>query len=518
MVPSPRLRSGARIAAALACLALAASASASASASAASIGAYTTRGAWAFVSAPGLHPPKLSGSYARGAQRSLGPGLFLASNFPNLGATGPMTGQGGPLILDDHLQPVWSYPVGTGLVAADLQQATYAGQPVLLWWQGIVTRTGATRSGQVVVLNQHYRRIAAVRARAPWVISLHDALISGQNLWVTVYRSVGNQDLRRYGGLRRGTVYDVGVQEFDLKSRRLVYTWDALNPGHAARVPLSDSEQPPPRAPATPWDAYHINSLQVLGAGRILISMRNTWGVYLLDTATQRVLWTLGGRHSSFKLSGKARFTWQHDARLVSGNELTLFADNCCRLEPTGSFAAPSGPSEGMLLRLNAAKHTASRVAGYFHRPDLHVAYLGSMQLLPGGNALVGWGSLPYFTEFSASGRPLLDANWPGKDQSYRVLYTSGWMGTPYYPPSGAARRRSGRVTVYASWNGATEVARWQALAGASPQAMTVVATGSRHGFETALRLPSGTYKSFEVRALDATGATLGTSKPFGLG
>jgi hypothetical protein len=88
------------------------------------------------------------------------------------------------------------------------------------------------------------------------------------------------------------------------------------------------------------------------------------------------------------------------------------------------------------------------------------------MQLLPNGNALVGWGSQPYFSEYTKAGKMLLDAVFPGKDLSYRALYTDDWVGSPDFPPSGAARTVHGKTTVYASWNGATRVAAWRVLAG----------------------------------------------------
>ena len=77
---------------------------------------------------------------------------------------------------------------------------------------------------------------------------------------------------------------------------------------------------------------------------------------------------------------------------------------------------------------------------------QLLASFLGSMQLLPGGNALVGWGNQPAFSEYSKSGRQLLDVKFPGKDLSYRALFTSNWVGTPSYPPSGAVRASRGRT------------------------------------------------------------------------
>jgi hypothetical protein len=126
------------------------------------------------------------------------------------------------------------------------------------------------------------------------------------------------------------------------------------------------------------------------------------------------------------------------------------------------------------------------------------------MQLLPHGNALVGWGSLPYFSEYSKSGRQLLDVKWPGKDESYRALFTNTWVGMPNYPPSVKLKNN----TVYVSWNGATQVARWRVLAGTSSTSLKVVATHARAGFETDVKL-SKSYKAYEVEALDSKGHVL---------
>ena len=139
------------------------------------------------------------------------------------------------------------------------------------------------------------------------------------------------------------------------------------------------------------------------------------------------------------------------------------------------------------------------------------------MQLLSNGNALVGWGSQPYFSEYGKSGKRLLDALWPGKDLSYRVLTTDTWVGTPYFPPRGAARKSGGRTTVYVSWDGATRVKSLGRAGGVQREAPGGSRDQAETGFETAIRLPKGTYRSFQVRALDATGKVVGRTKTFGL-
>ncbi len=485
---------------------------------AAPIGAYTTKGAYSFVSAPRLHPPKLQ-TGVKTQTSKLAKGYFLLDNFPNLTATGPLTGEGGPLMMDAKLQPVWAYPVGTDVTSTNLSEQTYNGKHVLLWWTGVVTNTGASTSGQVNIVDQSYRKVATIKAAAPWVISVHDAVISGGDLWVTVYRNVPGQDLTPYGGQASGFVYDSGVQEYDIKTGKLLYTWDALNPGGTPNIPLSEAEQPAPGAAApagTPWDAYHINSIQLLPGNEMLVSMRNTWAAYLINTKTNQRIWTLGGKASSFTSAANAGFAWQHDVRLLPHNQVSLFNDNCCEITGPGTFANPNGASGGLVLNLNTASHTVSLASSYTHKnPALAPAFLGSMKVLPNGNALVGWGSRPYFSEYSKSGQLLLDAIWPGKDLSYRAGFSSDWVGTPYFPPSGAARRaKGGKVTVYASWDGSTLVTAWKVLAGSNANHLPVVATHAKSGFETAINIPKAA-KVYKVQAFDTKGHLLRTSKAF---
>ena len=89
-------------------------------------------------------------------------------------------------------------------------------------------------------------------------------------------------------------------------------------------------------------------------------------------------------------------------------------------------------------------------------------------------------------------------------------------MGKPLYPPSGAARTKGGATTVYASWNGATQVSAWRVLAVTTGGATQALATHTRTGFETSIPV-SGGARRFEVQALDAAGQVLGTSRTFGV-
>jgi hypothetical protein len=492
--------------AATVCIGAVAAASAQA-ASTPPIGAFTKKGAWSFVSAPKLHPPKL-GTLRPTATSKLAPGYFMVANFKNLNAPQPMVGEGGPLILDNKLQPVWFNPIGTNQLAGNLRAQTYQGKPVLTWWQGLISNTGETTSGQYIVVDQHYKKIASIKGQDGWVLSVHDFVISGHDAWVTAYKDIP-KDLSAFGGPVNGTLSDSAVQEYDLKTGKLVKTWDAL-----AHIPLTQSQAHPAPVPGVAWDAYHINSIQLTGGGSFLTSFRNTWAAYLVNSAGN-VQWTLSGNPqiSTFALPTNARFQFQHDVEMEGGNTVSLFNDACCGILGAGKFAPPIGPSRAMVLKLDTTHHTGTLVASYNRGNKFDAAFLGSTQLLPNGNVAISWGSQPFFSEVSKTGKVLLDAAWPNPNVNYRV-YVQKWTGTPSFAPNGAVRTSHGKTTVYASWDGATQVASWRVLAGKDANHLATVATKAKNGFETAIVLTSS-FKKYKVQALDAKGHVLRTSGAF---
>jgi len=468
------------------------------------IGSYVTSNTYRFVSAPSLRPPKITTDQTT-LTAKLAPGYIFMDNFYDLNYP-PMTGQSGPLILDNQLQPVWFHPVPENVVSSNLELQTYEGKPALSWWQGFVTNTGAIVTGKDVVVNQHYQTVATLHAKDGWVVTLHEILIRGDDAWVTVNKNIP-RNLASLGGAYNGALIDSAVQEYNLKTGKLLYNWDALD-----HIPLADSYATIPTN-GFPWDAYHVNSIDLLGNGTFLVSMRDTWAAYLVDIKTGDIIWTLGGRHSSFKFGPGADFQWQHDVELASGSRVTLFDDHCCQLTGGGTYVSPTGASRSLVLKLDPRTHTASLAADYGANQYPAVDYMGDTQLLANGDVFVGWGSAPYLSEFTKSGQPLLDGVLPGSDLSYRAL-REPWIGLPLYPPSGAARRRGGATSVYASWNGATRVVAWRILAGTGAGALQAVATHVKTGFETAIRVPAR-YSRFELEALDAEGRVIGTSKPF---
>ena len=131
---------------------------------------------------------------------------------------------------------------------------------MLTWWQGVVTNTGQTSSGKYIVVNQHYQTVATLHGTGGWVLTLHTMVINGNDAWVTANKNVP-MNLSRWGGVYNGTLVDSAVQEYNLKTGKLLRSWDALK-----HISLNDSHSLPP-ANGFPWDAYHVNSINVLSPG-----------------------------------------------------------------------------------------------------------------------------------------------------------------------------------------------------------------------------------------------------------
>ena len=206
---------------------------------------------WTFASAPNLHPPKLLND-VKDAQL---PGYVMTANFYDV-TKPPLVGQSGPLILDGKLDPVWFAPVPIADVANNLQAQRYHGRPVLTYWQGQVTATGLINSGTDVVLNQHYQPIAHISGKDGWTITMHEIAVQGDDLFATVNKNVPH-DLSHNGGVNNGVIVDSGVQEINIRTGKVVRTWDALK-----HIPPGDSRVQPP-SNGFPWDAYHINSISL---------------------------------------------------------------------------------------------------------------------------------------------------------------------------------------------------------------------------------------------------------------
>lgn len=464
-------------------------------ASAISVGVFPETAAGAgprrrFRSRPDLIPPATS---IQRRPAGVGPGeIFI--NSRNRTARG----QQGPLILDEAGELLYWRAVGNREKVSDVRVQSLRGKPVMTYWQGAARQGGG--SGEGVVLDTGYRQVARVKAGNGYRLDLHEFQLTPQGTaLVTVYNPI-SRDLSSLGGSSRGRVVDSVVQEIDLQTGLVIFEWHSIG-----SVGLTESYSRPMKNAALYFDYFHINSINADTDGDLLISGRDTWAVYKLDRETGRIVWRLNGKKSDFKMGPGSRFAYQHDAERRADGTLSVF-DN--------SAAPPvAKESRGLILAVDEAARSVRLVRAFTHPRKLLAANQGSMQTLPNGNVVIGWGSQRAYSEHAADGRFLFDGRLSTANDTYRA-YRQEWSALPRdgRPAIAADARGASRTAVHASFNGATEVASYEVLAGRSRTGLAPVGTGRKAGFETAISAPSaGPY--FAVRARDAGGAVLGTSK-----
>ncbi len=334
---------------------------------------------------------------------------------------GTSTYANGPEILDRQGNIVWFHAIPQGQTAADFRAQTYRGKHVLTWWQG--TGLGGLASGTDYIYDDQYRQIATVQAGNGLSADGHEFLITPWNTALILAYTTATADLTSIGGPADQTVINGVVQEIDIATGKVLFQWNS-----ADHVPFSQSEQPLPASPSTPWDWFHINAVHIDTDHNLLIDARDTWTTYKVDRHSGEIIWQLGGKASSFTLaaapgqsldSADEIFAWQHDPEAL-GHDVYTFFDN-------ESAGAPELPfSRAVTVKLDERAGVATLVASDNQPEGLSAASQGNAQTTEEGNLFVGWGALPYFSEFDPAGDLLLDAQFPAGVNTYRA-YLLPW-------------------------------------------------------------------------------------------
>ncbi len=327
----------------------------------------------------------------------------------------------GPEILDSHGNVIWFQAAPQGQTAADFRTQTYHGQPVLTWWQG--TGLGGLASGTDYIYNDHFQQIATVNAGNGLSADGHEFLITPQNTALILSYTTATADLTSIGGPANQTVINGVVQEIDIATGKVLFQWNSED-----HVSFGQSEQPLPASPSTPWDWFHINAVHFDTDGNLLIDARDTWTTYKVNRFNGNIIWQLGGKASSFTLqaapgqvldNANEIFSWQHDPEAVGNDEYTFF-DN----ESSGTPNLPY--SRAITVKLDERRRVATLVASDNQPEGLSAPSQGNAQETPSGGLFIGWGALPYFSEFDRFGNLVFNAEFPAGVNTYRA-YRLPW-------------------------------------------------------------------------------------------
>jgi hypothetical protein len=322
-------------------------------------------------------------------------------------------------------------------------------------------------------------------------------------------------DLTNVGRAKDSWIWESLFQELDIVTGEVLFEWRAsdhfdfhdvyVNPNKAQRY--------------DPWDFFHINMVEKDDKGNFLVSTRYGRCVIYIDGRTKEILWYLGGKRNSFKdLSGgdATIFLGQHDAHWYhhDGQTYITMFDN------RGDwFHKIEDQSKGHKIKVDLDAMTAEIEQSYIHPEHILSTSQGSMQILPNGHVMMGYGFNGVFTEFTADGQALCDAYMEpskrfgsGDVQSYRNLKYN-WTGIPLSTPS---IKLEGE-TLYMSWLGSTKLRTWLLQdATAADGHFENVQTTPKVGFETEFDLKSGKPMRQYVRAIavDQDNVQLSISNP----
>src|SRR5215216_3085750 len=363
--------------------------------------------AWNFRSRPDLHPPVIE---VIKQARDTAPGYISIAPKNGPGEAGP--GQDGCVILDNAGQPVWLRLLqNEGMDVMAFRAQVYKGERVLTWWEGVHTGYG---QGEYVIFDSSYRLIARFTAANGYEGDHHEFLITPEDTaLITIYSKVV-RDLSDIGGPVEGVVLEGIAQEIDIESGEVLFEWHSLD-----HIGLEESYYEPPADLEAAFDYFHINSIDVYDEDHLLISARRTSTVYKVDRKTGEVAWRLGGKMSDFDLGGGTRTDYQHDARYHDNGIITIFDNGSVNKDVQ---------SRGIVVEIDEDAMSATLVGEYTHPDKIFSDTQGNLQVLPNGNVFMGWGSEPYFSEFSEDGELLFDASFPSELESYRA-FRFPWKG-----------------------------------------------------------------------------------------
>lgn len=375
--------------------------------------------------------------------------------------------------------------------------------------------------------NSSYHQIAKISAVGNLKADLHEMVLTPEGTaLMTIYQTYKHDltDMKDFADSvdDPNYIWDCLVQEVDVATGRLMFQWRASE-HHSINESFRDIGGDGTKS--SPFDWYHMNSIQKDELGNYLISARYTHTITYINGTTGDVIWILGGKRNSFMdlSDGLAtRFAFQHDARFHTLDTFpNLLADEIQHLgfdqgqkhkdgvttqlvtmfdNSASDTHSSENPSHGLLLEISypsvkaaegGAKtepspnlfkrwaepapspgnpeYTVRLIRQYDHPDGIISSSQGSLQVVPhpepghDPKVLLGYGYNAVYTEYEATGEPICDNRFATHYSWERGDVQS--YRTFKFPwvghPTDPPTTVLGDNSIFVSWNGATEVKTW---------------------------------------------------------
>jgi len=243
--------------------------------------------------------------------------------------------------------------------------------------------------GRYVVLDDKLRAIDTFGVAEPYTTDFHEGYqVRGRRYLVlgTEERTI-DMSTRVANGYYEAKVIGAVIQEFDRYGRK-TFEWkslDHISPLEAtADVDLTNKR----------IDYIHVNSITEDTDRNLLVSCRNLDQVIKINKSTGDIMWRFGGsaaQSSDFAIlndenSGFHGFSHQHTVLRARNGDLIMFDNGNLRPIPF---------SRAVAYKVDEDQKTATKTWEYISREMQISSTMGSIQELPNGNILIGWGSTP---------------------------------------------------------------------------------------------------------------------------
>ena len=250
--------------------------------------------------------------------------------------------------------------------------------------------------------------------------------------------------------------------------------------------------------------------------GDYVLSARYTDAIYRVSGQDGSIVWSFGGKNSSFTVPSELRSIAQHDARILGEDNTTTIISYLNNAADDTRRSRPS--SCGYIIALDTVKWTSTILRTY-DRPDQAVTIgRGNFQVMPDGNVFANWAGNAYFTEFTLDDDVVMEANFSSSRfvtyRAYKFDFEADPVDQPVMQSFASVTAAGQVVTVfYVSWNGATKVKTWNFYACSTEMCAfpSFIGTVSRTGFETNFTA-SGLHLSVYAEAIDSEGNRLRNS------
>lgn len=469
--------------------------------------------------------------------------------------------QAGPLIMDMHGELIWNGPEGHGF---GFGKQEYLDEDVLVWWNGTAYPEPIGRgNGAVYMVNRHYEQIHETtlagtfvehvpNATFPSNIDLHEIYITEQGSMIVTGNNVTQTDLTSVGGPSDGWVVEAQVYEIDISTNDVLFSWKSLD--HLDALPFTASVYPLGSEGYTgenqslAWGYFHINSASPYDGGYILSSRFLCSAIAISGSGD--VKWVLHGRggEDDFTHNPGTDFCYQHDIRAFP-QQPSQTNTSLIELHMHDNANSPiennTIPTSGKSLLVDLSTKTVTLQTRYLNTSGpIYATAQGNYQPLPNGNVFLGHGWIPIFEEFSPEGEVVSTIQFghagtlpPEEGGGYESLprsetalsyraFKQEWIGCPRAKPDVVVERHEqqhwshesscqggscGGVTVYVSWNGATEVDAWEIYGGRKgggrsshggreEQKLSHLATVPKKGFESAALIDDESVEVVQVK------------------